>query len=276
MEALRLYLKEIRNIPLLTLQEERALTRRVRRGDEQARKMMIRANLRLVINIAKRYMYLGIPLLDLIEEGNLGLMKAVDKFKPQKGFRFSTYAAWWIKQSITRSISEQGKLIRVPVYMNELIARWKKTKERLTQKLSRMPKDEEIAKKMKISEEKKEQINFWLSTKTASLEAPLSEEGESKVSDLVEDEAIAQPDTEIEHLLDRERVDSLLGIMTARERAVLDMRFGLNKDGKSHTLAEVSVRLGLSRERVRQIEEKALKKLRRFVTQQERTIWRKD
>lgn len=275
MEALKTYLKEIRNIPLLTPKEEITLGRRVRKGDEQARKSMIRANLRLVINIAKRYMYLGIPLLDLIEEGNLGLMKAVDKFNPGRGFRFSTYAAWWIKQTITRSISEQGKLIRVPVYMNELIAKWKKTKERLMQKLGRMPQDDEIAKKMKISQEKKAQILFWLSTKTASLDAPLNEESESQVMDLVEDEALAPPDTQIEHLFDRERVDDLLGIMAHREREVLDMRFGLSKDGKPHTLAEVSVKLGLSRERVRQIEEKALSKLRKFVNQQEKEIWRK-
>lgn len=268
MEALKTYLKEIRVIPLLKPEEEITLSKRIKRGDEQARKQMIRSNLRLVINIAKRYMYLGIPLLDLIEEGNLGLMKAVDRFNPKKGYRFSTYAAWWIKQAITRSISEQGKMIRVPVYMNELITKWKKTKERLMQKLRRTPSDKEIAKRMKISKEKKEQINFWLSATTSSLEAPVGEENESQVMDLIEDEATASPDAEIGHFLDKERVGNLLEIMSAREREILDMRFGL-ADGYAHTLAEIARKLGVSRERVRQIEETALKKLKRFIQQQE-------
>ena len=150
MESLRLYLKEIRTIPLLTPDQEVKLARKIRKGDEMARKTMIRSNLRLVINIAKRYMHLGIPLLDLIEEGNLGLMKAVDKFKPTKGFRFSTYGAWWIRQSITRSITEQGKMIRVPVYMSDLITKWRKTREQLSQKLKRIPSDEAIAKKLNL------------------------------------------------------------------------------------------------------------------------------
>src|SRR3990167_3892509 len=161
MEALKTYLKEIRIIPLLTAKEEVELSKRIKKGDEQARKQMIRANLRLVINIAKRYMYIGVPFLDLIEEGNLGLMKAVDKFNHRRGYRFSTYAAWWIRQGITRSLSEQGKVIRVPVYMSELISKWKKTKEQLSQKLKRVPRDEDIAKKMKISQDKMEKISYW-------------------------------------------------------------------------------------------------------------------
>ena len=269
MESLRIYLKEIRVIPLLTAQEEIKLGRKIRRGDEQARKHMIRSNLRLVINIAKRYMYLGIPLLDLIEEGNLGLMRAVDKFNPSKGFRFSTYAAWWIKQGITRSISEQGKMIRVPVYMNDMIAKWKKNKERLSQKLKRIPSDIEIAKKLRIPKDKIEQINFWMSTTTSSLDAPIGEESESQVVDLIEDEASQSPDTTIERLLDKERVSALLDIMSTRERQVLDMRFGLG-ESKPHTLAEAAKKLKLSRERVRQIEEAALEKLRRFVEHQEK------
>ena len=269
MEALKTYLKEIRNIPLLTAKEEIQLSRKIKKGDEQARKKMIRSNLRLVISIAKRYIHLGIPFLDLIEEGNLGLMKAVERFDSRKGYRFSTYAGWWIKQGITRSIAEQGKLIRTPVYMNELISKWKKTKERLSQKLKRIPQDEEIAKKMRIPKDKMVQINFWLSAKTSSLEAPIGDEEESQVSDLVEDLAAVPPDAEIEHFLDKERIDSLLDIMTARERQVLDMRFGLI-DGKTHTLAEVAHKLGVSRERVRQIEEEALGKLKRFVKQQEK------
>lgn len=271
MEALKTYLKEIRTIPLLTAKEEVELSKRIKKGDEQARKQMIRGNLRLVINIAKRYMYLGVPFLDLVEEGNLGLMKAVDKFNHKRGFRFSTYAAWWIKQSITRSISEQGKMIHVPVYMNELISKWKKTKENLTQKLRAIPSDEEIAKKMRITLDKKEQINFWQSTTTSSLEAPIGDEEEGQVMDLVEDQNSVQPDTEIEHLMDKERVSNLLEIMNPRERKVLDMRYGL-ENGKQHTLAEVAGKLKISRERVRQIEEEALKKLRKFVRQQEKEL----
>jgi RNA polymerase primary sigma factor len=268
MESLKIYLKEIRTIPLLTPEEEISLSKRIKRSDEQARKHMIRANLRLVINIAKRYIHLGIPFLDLIEEGNLGLMKAVDKFDHRKGYRFSTYAAWWIRQGITRSISEQCKMIRVPVYMNELIAKWKKKKERLTQKLNRTPSDEEIARRLKLPRAKQEQINFWMSTTISSLDAPIGDEGNAQVSELVEDQTAQAPDAEIEHLLDKERVNSLLDIMSNRERKVLDMRFGL-ADSKPHTLAEVSMKLGISRERIRQIEEAALKKLRRFVEHQE-------
>ncbi len=268
MEALKTYLKEIRDIPLLTPEEELKLSRRVKKGNEQARKTMIRANLRLVINMAKRYMHLGIPLLDLIEEGNLGLMKAVDKFNPKKGYRFSTYAAWWIKQGITRSISEQGKMIRVPIYMTDLIAKWKKKKEQLTQKLKRIPTDKQIAKRLRLPKDKVEQINFWMSTTTSSLEAPIGEESESQVSDLIEDKTAIPPDVEIEHLFDKERIGNLLEIMTEREREVLDMRFGLAND-KPHTLAQVAEKLGVSRERVRQIEEVALKKIRRFIEQQE-------
>lgn len=264
MEALRTYLKEIRNIPLLTPAEEVSLSKRIKKGDEQARKQMIQSNLRLVINIAKRYMRLGIPFLDLIEEGNLGLMKAVDKFDHRKGFRFSTYGAWWIKQAITRSISEQGKMIRVPVYMNDIIAKWRKTKERMSQKLKRVPSDLDIAKKLKIPRDKIEQINFWMTTSTSSLDAPIGEDSEGKISDLVEDETSTQPDSGIEHLLDKERVDNLLEIMNDREREILDMRFGL-ADTKPHTLAEVAKKLGVSRERIRQIEEAALRKIRKFV-----------
>jgi RNA polymerase primary sigma factor len=232
---------------------------------------MIRANLRLVINIAKRYFHLGVPLLDLIEEGNLGLMKAVDRFNPRKGYRFSTYAAWWIRQAITRSILEQGKIIRIPVYMSELITKWKKTKEQLSQNLKRPPSDIEIAQRMKISKDKIEQINFWLSATTSSLEAPVGEEGESQLLDLVEDETAVSPDAEIGHFLDKERINSLLRTMSAREKEVLEMRFGLT-DGKTHTLAEVAKKLGVSRERVRQIEEEVLQKLRKSVKLQERGL----
>lgn len=271
MEALKTYLKEIRIIPLLTAKEEVELSKKVKKGDEQARKQMIRANLRLVINIAKRYMHIGVPFLDLIEEGNMGLMKAVDKFNYKRGYRFSTYAAWWIRQGITRSLSDQGKVIRVPVYMNELISKWKKTKEELSQKLKRSPSDEDIARKMRISKGTREKISSWLSTTTSSLEAPIGDESESSVMDLLQDETAVAPDANIEHLLDRERVENLLEKMSAREREVLDMRFGL-ATGRAHTLAEVARKLGLSRERVRQIEEISLKKLRIFIKQQEKEL----
>lgn len=274
MEALKTYIKEIRVIPLLTAEQEIKLSKRIKKGDERARKDMIRANLRLVINIAKRYFHLGIPLLDLIEEGNLGLMKAVDKFNPKKGYRFSTYAAWWIRQSITRSILEQGKMIRIPVYMNELITKWKKTKEHLSQKAKRPPTEDEISKRLKITKSQKEQINFWLSASTSSLDTPIGDEGDSQLSDVVEDETAVSPDKDIEELLNKERLRSLLSMMRKRERDVLDMRFGL-ADGKTHTLAEVAKKLGVSRERVRQIEEEALKKLRQFVEQQENETWPK-
>lgn len=271
MEALKTYLKEVRLIPLLTAKQEVELNKRIRKGDEIARRDMIRANLRLVINIAKRYMRLGTPFLDLIEEGNLGLIKAVEKFDHRKGFRFSTYAAWWIRQGITRSISEQGKMIRIPVYMNDLITKWKKNKEHLSQKLKRVPSNEEIAKKLKLSPEKMEQINFWMSSTTSSLEAPIGEDDENQVSDLVEDKNAVPPDAGIGRLFDRERVDNLLEVMSEREREILDLRFGLTNT-KPQTLAEVAKKLGVSRERIRQIEEAALRKLKKFVVSQQREI----
>ncbi|MFA6216073.1 MAG: RNA polymerase sigma factor RpoD/SigA [Candidatus Omnitrophota bacterium] len=269
MESLKTYLKEVRTIPLLTAQQEVEFGTKALRGNDEARKKMIRSNLRLVINIAKRYIHFGTPLLDLIEEGNLGLMKAVDKFNPKKGFRFSTYAAWWIRQGIIRAIGQQGKVIRLPVYMNEMISKWKKTREQLTQKLKRVPQDEEIAKKIKISKDKVEEINFWLSTKTSSLEAPVGEDDEGSVMDLVQDEGISPPNADVERFLNKERVENLMGKMSERERKVLDYRFGL-MDGTTHTLAEVAKKLNLSRERIRQIEEEALKKLRNFIKQQEK------
>ena len=269
MEAIRTYLKEIRNIPLLTAKEEIELSKRVRKGDKHARERMIRSNLRLVISIAKRYGHLGVPLMDLIEEGNMGLMKAVEKFNPRKGYRFSTYAAWWIRQSITRSIADQGKMIRVPVYVNELMSKWKKVSERLTHELKRTPRDEEVAKKMRLPRDKADKISVWLSVKTSSLEAPIGEEGENEVMDLIENQKAVAPDEEITRFLDKERIAGLLGIMSSREKEILDMRFGL-VDGKIHTLAEVAKKLGVSRERIRQIEETALRKLRKFVQQQEK------
>lgn len=272
MEAIKQYLKEIRSISLLKPQEELELSKRVREGDREARKKMIQANLRLVISIAKRYMHLGIPLMDLIEEGNMGLMKAVDKFNPKKGYRFSTYAAWWIRQSITRAISEQSKTIRVPVYINELIAKYRKMKNLLSQKLGRIPTVRDIAKKMRLPIEKIQDVESWL-TKTSSLETPIGEE-EEEVKDLIADESTISPREEIEGLLERERIIGLLEKMPEREKKVLDLRFGL-ANGCPHTLSGVAKKMGVSRERIRQIEKAALKKLRKFVSLQEKKekIW---
>lgn len=264
MEALKIYLKEVSITPLLTAEEEVTLSKKIKKGDEQARRKMIQANLRLVISIAKRYMHLGIPFLDLIEEGNLGLMKAVDKFSYKKGFRFSTYAAWWIRQSITRSISEQGKMIRVPVYMNDMIIKWKKAREQIAHRLKRAPTNLEIARKLKIPQDKISQIDFWLSTSTSSLDMPVGEDGQAQVFDLIEDKNSPSPDAGIEDLMNKEKVENLLEQVSDREREILDLRFGIS-DGKQRTLAEIARKFKISRERVRQIEEEAKKKLERFI-----------
>ncbi|MBU1999162.1 MAG: RNA polymerase sigma factor RpoD/SigA [Candidatus Omnitrophota bacterium] len=269
MEALKVYLQDVRKESLLTPLQEVELSKRIKKGDEKARKEMIRSNLRLVINIAKKYSHLGIPLLDLIEEGNLGLMRAVDKFDHKKGYRFSTYAAWWIRQGIIRSISQQGKMVRLPVYINERITKWKKIREGFSQRFKRDPDDQEIAKRLKLSANDIDEIKFWLTSTTSSLESPIGEEEESRVSDLIEDQTVASPDTEVKRVMDKERVNDLLGLMTKREKKILDMRFGLVKS-KIYTLRELAKRLGISRERVRQIEAEALAKLRRFVNQEGR------
>lgn len=270
MEPLKTYLNEIRLIPLLKPDEEKALTKKVKQGNNEARKKMIRSNLRIVVNIAKRYAYFGLPLTDLINEGNIGLMKAVDKFNPKRGFRFSTYAAWWIRQAISRAISEQGRLVRVPVYINDSFAKIKKTRETLSQKLGRIPNMGEVAKAMRIPEEKLRKLDSWV-TKTSSLEAPIGEEGEESIKDLLEDETLVSAKDALSKVLDKERVVGLLDRITEREREVLDMRFGLNNK-KTHTLAEIARKLKLSRERIRQIEALALLKLRKLALTQEANL----
>ena len=268
MDPIKAYLKDVRRVPLLTAKSELEVAKRVKKGDKEAREMMIRSNLRLVISIAKRYNNLGIPLSDLIEEGNIGLMRAVDKFEPSKGFRFSTYAAWWIKQSISRSIIDQGKMIRIPVYMNEEILKCKKVTENLMHKLKRKPTAGEIAKRLQVSVDKVRDLNKWI-TKMSSLDAPIGEEGEGQVKDVIEDESLSSPDEELESFFNKERTEELLNMMSERERKILNMRFGLI-DGNTHTLAEIAKKMGVSRERIRQVEAATLKKLRKLIKQQEK------
>jgi len=268
MDAIKAYLERIKDIPLLSKKEEEDLIRKAKKGNKHARRKLINSNLKLVVNIAKHYTHLGLPLMDLIAEGNIGLMKAIDKFSLKKGYRFSTYAAWWIRQAITRALIDQGKTIRIPVYMSELISKYKKEKERLRQKLKREPTSSELAKKMKLSGEKIVQLERWMTKKT-SLEAPVGEEGDSQLGDFIKATGYADTEKEIESFFLHEEVVHLLDAISDREKRVLDLRFGIS-DGKPHTLAEVAKELRVSRERVRQIEEGAIKKLRKYVAQEQK------
>ena len=267
MDIIRLYLKDIKDIPLLTPEREQKLARKILRGDKEARAEMIRSNLRLVINIAKRYKYFGVSISDLIEEGNLGLMKAVSKFDPKKGYRFSTYASWWIKQYITRAIANQGKTIRIPVYMAEIITRWRKVTEQLAHKFGRSASIKEVAHMMKMSIEKVRQIDE-IASKASSLDAPIGEDGSGQFMDLIEDENMTSPTDELAKVFRKERVDGLLNLISEREKEILNLRFGL-KDGTSRTLGETAKRFGITRERVRQIENAAMKKLKQYLAVQE-------
>jgi RNA polymerase primary sigma factor len=263
METLRIYLKEIKKVPLLTAQEEYELAKRIKAGDIKARMKMIEANLRLVINIAKKYSHYNVQMMDLVEEGNLGLMRAVGKYNPRRGYRFSTYAAWWIRQYITRALANQGKTIRVPVYMLELIAKWKRATEKLSQRFGRRPKIKEVAKEMGLPIKKVREISTVV-TRTTSLEAPIGEEKEGQFGDLIEDTLGPTTSDEIADLLQEESVHELLKTMNPREREILNLRFGL-KDGKSRTLSETAKHFNVTRERIRQIENAALKKLRQHL-----------
>lgn len=267
MEAIRLYLKQIKNTPLLTAYEEVDLAKKIKKGNKQARQKMIRSNLRLVINIAKRYSYLGVPIMDLIEEGNLGLMKAVEKFNHKRGYRFSTYAAWWIKQHITRAIANQGKTIRVPIYMLELLMKFKKITERYTDKLNRKPKINEVAKKMHLPVKKVQELS-QIVAKISSLNAPVGQEGSVEFMELIEDEKTGTAWDELSDYLQHERIGELLEKMTPREKRILILRFGL-KDGVPRTLNETAKSFRITRERVRQIEAVAMKKLRDIISTQE-------
>jgi len=267
MDPIRLYLRDINKLPLLTAKEEKDLAKRIKKGDKLARHTMIQSNLRLVINIAKKYSYLGVPMLDLIEEGNLGLMKAVEKFNPHKGYRFSTYAAWWIKQYITRAIANQGKTVRIPVYVIELLMRFKKISNLLAAKRKRKPQLAEIAKRMKLPIKRVRQLSKMAST-VSSLNAPIDESGSTEFLDLIEDEKTAGAVGELSNFLLHERVRDLLDKMSPREKKILSLRFGL-KDGVRHTLRETSKHFGITRERVRQIESVAMRKLREYMTEEE-------
>ena len=267
-DPIKAYLKDVRHIPLLSAEEEVRLAKKVQHGDKEARDKMIQANLRLVISIAKRYANLGVPLSDLIEEGNIGLMRSVEKFDPGKGFRFSTYAAWWIKQGISRAIIDQGKMIRVPVYMNEEINKYKKMVEKLIHKLKRKPQLSEIAKKMKISVDKVRELENAI-TKMSSLEAPIGENQESQIKDIIEDENVASPEEEMEIFFNKERTNSFLDMLNERERKIIELRYGLI-DGNPRTLAEIAKVLGVSRERVRQLEVGTLRKIRQTLKHKER------
>lgn len=267
-EPLRIYLEEIDKIPLLTPDEEVELARKVKAGNKSAQRKMIKSNLRLVINIAKRYTHLGLPLSDLIEEGNLGLIKAVKKYNGEKGYRFSTYASWWIKQAITRAISNKAKMIRVPGYMIDTISKWKKVTASLSQRLGRRPTLKEISKAMKLPLKKIKEIKEII-TKPASLSAPIGKEGTVQLIDLVEDESVIAPSDGVDEIMRHERIEELLEKLSKREKTIINLRFGLN-DKSYHTLQQIAKEFNLTRERVRQIEAGAIKKLRTLIkTKQE-------
>ncbi len=261
-DSVRLYLREIGKIPLLKADEELALAQRVVAGEKDAKDKMAEANMRLVVSIAKRYVGRGLDLLDLIQEGNTGLLRAVEKFDPDKGFKFSTYATWWIRQAITRAIADQARVIRIPVHMFETINKLLRTQRRLTQELNREPTNEEIAKAMEMEVEKVEHI-MKIKQDIHSLDASVRDDEEDSVlGDFIEDDETVSPEESATSQLLKEHVKDMLGGLTEREQKILKLRFGL-EDGKSHTLEEVGQEFSVTRERIRQIEAKALAKLRK-------------
>lgn len=261
-DSVRLYLREIGKIPLLTAEEELALAKKVVSGDKRAKDQMAEANMRLVVSIAKRYVGRGLDLLDLIQEGNTGLLRAVEKFDPERGFKFSTYATWWIRQAITRAIADQARTIRIPVHMVETINKLLRTQRRLTQELNREPTNEEIAAAMEMDVDKVEHI-MKIKQDISSLDASVRDDEEDSVlGDFIEDEDQKTPSESASEQLLKEQVRQILGTLTEREQKILKLRFGL-EDGKSHTLEEVGQEFSVTRERIRQIEAKALAKLRK-------------
>ncbi|BFH14563.1 RNA polymerase sigma factor RpoD [Paenibacillus melissococcoides] len=259
-DPVRMYLKEIGRVPLLTAEEEIELAKRVVQGDTEAKQRLAEANLRLVVSIARRYIGRGMMLLDLIQEGNMGLMRAVDKFDYTKGYKFSTYATWWIRQAITRSIADQARTIRVPVHMVETINKLNRISKELLQEFGREPTPEEIAVKMEITPEKVREI-MKIGQEPVSIETPVGDENDSSLGDFIEDqEALAPADAAAYELL-KVQLEDVLDTLTEREQNVLRLRFGLD-DGRTRTLEEVGHEFGVTRERIRQIEAKALRKLR--------------
>ena len=259
-DPVRMYLKEIGQIKLLTMEEELELADRILAGDEQAKSILAEANLRLVVSIAKRYVGRGMLFLDLIQEGNIGLMKAVEKFDVSKGYKFSTYATWWIRQAITRAIADQARTIRVPVHMVETINKLARIQRQLTLELNREPSEEELAKKMGMSVEKIRDI-YKISQEPVSLETPIGEEDDSHLGDFIKDERNMSPEEYATNEMLKDEISDVLLTLTEREEKVIRLRFGL-EDGKSRTLEEVGQMFGVTRERIRQIEAKALRKLR--------------
>lgn len=263
-DSVRLYLREIGKIPLLTGEEELALAQKVVAGDKKAKDKMAEANMRLVVSIAKRYSGRGLDFLDLIQEGNTGLLRAVEKFDPDKGFKFSTYATWWIRQAITRAIADQARTIRIPVHMVETINKLLRTQRRMTQELNREPTIEELAKELEMEPEKVEYV-IKIKQDITSLDAGVGRDGEdedSVLGDFIEDEDGATPEESATNQLLKEQVQAVLSTLSDREQKIIKMRFGL-ENGKSHTLEEVGQEFAVTRERIRQIEAKALAKLRK-------------
>ena len=259
-DPVRMYLKEIGRISLLSSTEEMEISQRVADGDEEAKRILAESNLRLVVSIAKRYVGRGLLFLDLIQEGNIGLMKAVEKFDYDKGYKFSTYATWWIRQAITRALADQARTIRVPVHMVETINKMSRVQRQLTLELNREPSDEEIAKKMGVGVEKVREV-LKISQEPVSLETPIGEEEDSHLGDFLKDESSLSPEEYTENEILKEEIKEVLMSLQAREQEVLELRFGLI-DGTCHTLEEVGKKFNVTRERIRQIEAKALRKLR--------------
>lgn len=259
-DPVRMYLKEIGKISLLSLDEELKLSKRIDEGDEEAKAILAESNLRLVVSIAKRYVGRNLSFLDLIQEGNIGLMKAVDKFDSSKGYRFSTYATWWIRQAITRAIADQAKTIRVPVHMVETINKLKRVQRQMTLELDREPTEEELAKALNTTEDKVREI-IKISLDPLSLETPIGEEDDSHLGDFVKDDSSLSPEEYAINEVLKDEISELLLTLTEREEQVIKLRFGLI-DGTCRTLEEVGTIFGVTRERIRQIEAKALRKLR--------------
>ena len=259
-DPVRMYLKEIGKVPLLSAEREIELAQRMEEGDEEAKKRLAEANLRLVVSIAKRYVGRGLSFLDLIQEGNLGLIKAVDKFDYTKGYKFSTYATWWIRQSITRSIADQSRTIRIPVHMSEVINKTYRVSRSLLQELGREPTEQELADALEMPIEKVREI-LKVSSDPISLDTPIGEEDDSHLGDFIKDDSIVGPEDAAAYSMLQEQISKLLGTLTEREQRVLTLRFGLD-DGRTRTLEEVGKEFNVTRERIRQIEAKALRKLR--------------